>query len=424
MRFLSRKWFEFFSLGLSNRELVEKSRKEGNTTAFTRSRKLNFLSVLLTILDVGRETTGLKLDRLRQQLSKGKVSMMEVSQQAFSKARNQITEYALVTLFNSQIAAEYTGAMGPMPRRMDDGWRILAIDGTKIALPNLPEFREKYFTTGAGATSPTALGSCLYDVTNNRVIDAILSPELDERKCALSHIVRYDELCPKDGKTLFTLDRGYPSKDLIKAFEEKDMRYLMRCRTKFSLAVDALAVGCDTVVDIGGHDVRVVKLELESGQIETLITNDHEHPAAQMKALYFMRWGEECMYKTLKTRFQLENFTGKTENTVKQDFWATILACTMLMVLEEDVDQDIQKQHVGKGNKYEYQVNRSMFVGIMKDDLIFALTARNPVTLNRRMDAIIKRAARFVCPIRPGRKTERAENRRKTKFHHNHRSNC
>ncbi len=43
----------------------------------------------------------------------------------------------------------------------------------------------------------------------------------------------------------------------------------------------------------------------------------------------------------------------------------------------------------------------------MRDDLIYALTAKTPKTLTLRMNKII----------------QRAENKRKTKFHHNHKSN-
>ena len=83
------------------------------------------------------------------------------------------------------------------------------------------------------------------------------------------------------------------------------------------------------------------------------------------KQIYFLRWGIENSYDLLKNRFQLENFTGKTENTLKQDFWATILASTMLMVMEEDVDEQVRKERESKGNRHEYQVNRNKFVGIM-----------------------------------------------------------
>ncbi len=137
---------------------------------------------------------------------------------------------------------------------------------------------------------------------------------------------------------MFIFDSGYPFIALIREFERMAMIYLMRCKTKFNCTIDALPVGCDTTVTIKGSEVRVMKIVLKSGQVETLIINDNEHKTEEFRDLYFLRWEEENVYDLLKNRFQLENFTGKTENTLKQDFWATILAATMLMVLEEDVD--------------------------------------------------------------------------------------
>ena len=51
-------------------------------------------------------------------------------------------------------------------------------------MPNLPGFREKYFTTGSGATSPTALISTVVSVTDGRIVDAVWSEKCYERKCA------------------------------------------------------------------------------------------------------------------------------------------------------------------------------------------------------------------------------------------------
>ncbi|MGE4525187.1 MAG: transposase [Sphaerochaeta sp.] len=423
MRLFVRTWFQRFYTAFLNPDLLAKARLEAFPRAFTRQRKLNFPGTVLTILDVGRESSSLKLHRMSDYFKKPG-EKMEVTQQAFSKARNQISEYPLRTLFEQQIEDEYHGLMGRLPARSDDGWTYLAVDGTKIALPNLPELREKYFLIGANASSPTALGSCLYDISNNRLIDAAFSSEYDERSCAISHMKRYEELRPGDKKSMFIFDRGYPSIALIREFEKRGMTYLMRCRTKFNCEIDALPLGCDATVTIEGSAIRVIKFELGPGQVETLITNDTGHKTEDFKRLYFMRWGVECSYLLLKNRFQLENFTGKTENTLKQDFWATILASTMLMVLEEDVDEQIRKEREDKGNRYEYQVNRNKFVGIMRDDLIYALTAKTPKTLTLRMNKIIQRAEKFVCPIKPGRTVSRAENKRKTKFHHNHKSNC
>ncbi|MBI9095975.1 MAG: transposase [Sphaerochaeta sp.] len=349
---------------------------------------------------------------------------MEVSQQAFSKARNQISELSLRHLFETQIEAEYHGEMGRLPARNADGWTYLAIDGVKIALPNLPQLREKYFCTGAGGSSPTALGSCLYDISNNRFIDAAFSAKLDERSCAVSHMDRYEELRPGDLKSMFLFDRVCVSLGLIQEFEAKKMIYLMRCRTRFNCEIDALPLGCDATVTIEGSVVRVVKFLLSSGQLETVITNDTEHNAEDFKQIYFLRWGMENSYDLLKNRFQVANYTGKTENTLKQDFWATILASTMLMVMEEDDDKQIRKERESKGNRDESLVNRNKFIGIMRDDLIHALTARTRVTLILRMNKILKRTQTFAYPVNPDWTVPRAKNKRKTKFHHNLGSNC
>ena len=75
-------------------------------------------------------------------------------------------------------------------------------------------------------------------------------------------------------------------------------------------------------------------------------------------------------------------------------------------------------------NRYEYQVNRNKFVGILRDDLIHALTINSEATLILRMNRSIKRATQFVCPVKPNRTVEKVKNKRKTKFHHNLKSNC
>ena len=189
------------------------------------------------------------------------------------------------------------------------------------------------------------------------------------------------------------------------------MIYLMRCRTKFNREIDALPLGCDATVTIEGSVVRVVKFLLSSSLVETVITNDTEYNTEDFRQIYFLRWGIENSYDLLKNRFQLENFTGKTENTLKQDFWATVLASTMLMVMEEDVDEQIRKERESKENRYEYQVNRNKFIGIIRDDLIHALTAKTQVTLIMRMNKIMKRAQTFVCPSKSDRTVPREKTR-------------
>ena len=69
------------------------------------------------------------------------------------------------------------------------GRKIIAIDGSKIPLPNRKALLEKYGGSGRGASSPTAIASVAFDVLNDRVLDAQLEPiSIDERTLAIRHM--------------------------------------------------------------------------------------------------------------------------------------------------------------------------------------------------------------------------------------------
>jgi hypothetical protein len=57
----------------------------------------------------------------------------------------------------------------------------------------------------------------------------------------------------------------------------------------------------------------------------------------------------------LKSRLNLENFTGKTVESVKQDFYATILVSNLDSILTEDADEVLAQeitQHPQKVNTF------------------------------------------------------------------------
>ena len=155
-----RTWVLLFFELIHDPNLLVIARQVAFPKAFTRERKLNFHRTLLIILDVGRESSSLKLHRLYMKFKVGG-AMKAVTQQAFSKARAQISELPFKHLFEKQIEAEYRGDMGKLPARSKNGWTYLAVDGTKIALPNLPELVKKYFSTGAGGQIAHSTGFLL-----------------------------------------------------------------------------------------------------------------------------------------------------------------------------------------------------------------------------------------------------------------------
>jgi hypothetical protein len=56
-------------------------------------------------------------------------------------------------------------------------------------------------------------------------------------------------------------------------------------------------------------------------------------PTSSFRQLYHLRWGVETLYGVVKTRLQLENFSGLTAESVRQDFYATIFITNLESVL-------------------------------------------------------------------------------------------
>ena len=75
------------------------------------------------------------------------------------------------------------------------GYRILAVDGTKINLPYHAESKEEFeIQPGTGETIQ-ALASCLYDTLNGIMVDACIKPvNSNERELAKEHLKRLSEL--------------------------------------------------------------------------------------------------------------------------------------------------------------------------------------------------------------------------------------
>jgi hypothetical protein len=117
--------------------------------------------------------------------------------------------------------------------------------------------------------------------------------------------------------------------------------------------------------------VRLVRTWLDSGEMEILIASlldEVRHPTADFGHLYFLRWGSETFYDLLKTRLQLENFTGKTVEAVKQDFYATIYISGLETLLTGQAQSILQAKSVD--NKYPHQVNRAVSFNALKNHII------------------------------------------------------
>ena len=348
-----------------------------------------------------------------------------MTQQAFSLARQKIKWEAFRELFDYGVEAHYANYQETTRRR--NGCRVHAIDGSKLALPNDKPLRACF---GVSNGSPMAQGSALYDVCNDLVVDARIEPmATDERALAEMHINHLRGLASfEEWKELILFDRGYPSFELIQGLLERKIHYVMRVREKFSRAIDGLSRG-DHVIELERGEaripVRVIKFRLGSGEVETLITDilDGGIGTRAFKSLYFKRWSIETECDVLKKKLEIENFSGRLADNIRQDFYATMVLTNLAADFFEEAQGEVDKKQKGKNSKYRYQVNVNHEIGVLKDRLIKTLFENDGKKRGEMFAGVIALLQKRLIPIRPNRSIPRATPR-KARFHHNHKSNC
>ena len=147
---------------------------------------------------------------------------------------------------------------------------------------------------------------------------------------------------------LFLYDRGYPAFWLFAFHAQEQRHYCARVRHDFHSEVKAfVADGAKERIVVltpntasarqcrEGHlpadplRVRLIRVELESGEVEVLITSlldTKAYPYRAFAKLYALRWGIEENYKREKQRLEIENFSGRSPWVLLQDFHAKIFA--------------------------------------------------------------------------------------------------
>ena len=79
--------------------------------------------------------------------------------------------------------------------------------------------------------------------------------------------------------------------------------------------------------------LRKVTYRDEKGRIYQFITNNWEITAEEVALIYKYRWSIELVFKKLKQNFQLHFFYFESENGIKTQVWATLIAHLLLTVL-------------------------------------------------------------------------------------------
>jgi len=79
--------------------------------------------------------------------------------------------------------------------------------------------------------------------------------------------------------------------------------------------------------------LRKVTYRDEKGRVYQFITNHWEITPEEVALIYKYRWSIELVFKKLKQNFQLHFFYSESENGIKTQVWATLIAHLLLTVL-------------------------------------------------------------------------------------------
>jgi hypothetical protein len=375
------------------------------------------------------------LDRFYKSLSNSDFNIREVTKGALTQARSKLNPWAFKRLNEVAVKSFYEGAS----YYIWYGMRVLAIDGSRLLLPNhktiKEEFGEHHFGPKANSPRSLAMVSMLYDVLNHLTIDAEIAPYSDsERDLLMLHL---DKVKKGD---LLLLDRGYPCFWLLCLLKAKGIEFCVRLKedwwlqvqdftkssekervVKFSLPKkDREKLGEYPHIVEKGISCRLIKVILENGDVEVLCTSlldNVNYDIEEFKLLYHYRWNEEEAYKLLKSRIELEAFSGKTATAVKQDFHAKVFLMTMCAAYAHPIEEKVIEEYkADKDSKLQQQINKTSAVAMMMDISIPMFIKKKFNEALKAFDEIIYKTREVV---RPGRK-ELRKKKPKKQYHMNY----
>lgn len=373
--------------------------------AFTRNRKMPFTSAISFLLDMRKTTLQTRLNLYFSTTKGGE----PISQQAFSKLRMNFDHSPFEKMVREAVKKEYSGEY-ELP--LWQGYHIFAVDGSYMQLPRTDELRLEFGVRGGSKVTgkmPSAGVSILYDVLHGWPLDPIIThTDMNERFECEKHIRFLCKQLPRIAqKSVLTLDRGYPSLDLLAMLQNEGLKFVARCSTASMPQITGAPIGESVVTLKNAMDVRVVKFELPSGEVETLATNLFDLPAERIAELYAMRWGVETAYFRLKRELSVEKFSGKTPNAIRQDFWASMVLMQAVAVFQKEANEAVLERQKDKSLKNHNRARTSDLIITLRDRFIFAVLCNRPMFCAKEMEDVIKTMARALSPVRPGRSFDR-----------------
>jgi hypothetical protein len=334
---------------------------------------------------------------------------------AFVQYRQKIKAEVFKQLSNSLVHEFYTDNDDSL--KLWRGFRLLAVDGSRLTLPNTKELQKSFGVVRNQSDSAITQGriSVLYDVLNGFVIDGVLSPlSKSENDLALGHLDYSTE------GDLILYDRGYPSFEMMYKHKKRRVDFLFRVQSNFNnqvkafistkkqMQIEYIYPGKDTRFSDKEYSkessilVRFNKVILSDGSVEVLISSlldELKYDNSLFKDLYFKRWKIETFYDELKNKLKLGDFSGYSVQSIYQDFYSSLFVSNIQTLLVGEINDELKEKE--QETKYLYKVNANISYGILKDRIIELFFSNNEMDqITKDIKELLKRN---IIPVRPNR---------------------
>ena len=367
---------------------------------FTRHRQLTFPVVMLFVLQKTVKSIQRHLHEFFNDLA-GKEIFASVSPGAWTHARAKLGPAAFTELNREVLLPLVYGPERQSELRRWRGHRLLGVDSSLLRLPNsaelLKEFSPVEVSNQSGLTGtsyPEGRMSVLFDLLNRVGLDGRLDPSsVSEVQQAI------EQMSSALAGDVLISDRGFSGYCYLAWQQKLGLNYVARCSTASFAAAQELfrmnRAGRSVTVRLLPSSeqkaqaqalglpleliVRFVSLRLSTGELEVLATSlldEQAYPTEEFLEVYDCRWNHETYYGTLKGRLDLENFSGKTVEAIRQDFHAALLLSNFETVLTEPAAEALREGSTA--HQHRKQVNHAIAFHAIKDRLIELLYSQKP----------------------------------------------
>lgn len=388
---------------------------------FVRNRKTTQESIMkYPFYDCGRTTAIEAIDFIRNEK---KDKNMTLTKSDISQRRKLLQHLCYVDMNEDFIDGIYNDTERPGTFK---GCSIFACDTSVCDAPNigytekqLKELNNPHFNR-LKKELIRFRASCISDTQTDLILTSkiVNSKKETEPELAIKHLDNLNQRIDMTN-TITTYDRGYAALELMLKHMSIDSYFLTRLRVddfkndkKYMKTNDEfinININSNRTQNFHNEDlkkealknrtvkIRITEIELidKKGNtyIEILASNLplDKFSTDDLKELYNKRWKIETNFDRLKNIIHIENFSGYSEEIIKQDFYANIFMFNFLMLMKLDADQKIQEKHKNKNLKHEYQTNLNVLYGLIKLDMP-DLLSNNPKERQDALDRILKTA--------------------------------